>query len=364
MVDDSKSFVAVGSNFTLALSGSPQSGSWYLISDGTNSKDVMFHAALLSTSDVERVYDSIDGSVCSRILACAGNRKPLNVTPEMVETFDGLVANSVPSHLALSAALMLGPYSEPMGNAVSLIQETGAPIQVDNKVAESTIEIFVRGASLIGVTAMQKIFHTFGSSILDQRRGLELAFSIPAESVESFETVPNESLVALSNYLSHANHTLASEAMVEAVADTDATMWPFIGELSMKITESDFVQVAEMLKVPVDLIEESYREFYSMGAREGRHDVSAGMQFHGREADVFALLLVNYGITNIVYTSDNLRSVAKAADRRMSHLTHAQYLAVITHISRYEDPNASASLVLNIAGLPEIGDSFSTPVVI
>ena len=308
-------------------------------------KVVVMFGMTIDKNDVVSVAENLKGITCLRLVDLYAGCQHL-VTDVTIETFNGIVAEKVPSDLALSAAMSLNNENDALPNVISIIRETGASIQVDNTSMESSIEIFLRGVNLVGVESMKKLFRVFGSSIINQRRALEIATKITDKSVESFSMVPEDSLIAVSSFLSVTQDEVAAEVIVDVINDVDPDKWAFIGEISEELSKDNFDKVSSLMNISKDLLSEIFKEFRLT------HNYSHNFGYHGKENDVFALLLVTYGIDNIVFASENIREVLGSKD--FCFVRVAQYVAIVSHIGRYNDPDTPVDLILDLAGLPDI----------
>lgn len=308
-------------------------------------KVVVMFGMTVDKKDVVSVAENLKGITCLRLVDLYAGYQCL-VTDVTIETFNGLVADKVPSDLALSAAMSFNG-DNALPNAISIIRETGASIQIDNATMENSIEIFLRGVDIVGVESMKKLFRVFGSSIINQRRALEIATKITDKSVESFSMVPEESLTAVSNFLSVTKDETAAEVIVDAINDVNHDRWAFIGKISEELSEDNLEEVSALMNISKDLLSEIFEEF----RLTHKYDHSFG--YSGKENDVFALLLVTYGIDNMACASENIREVLGSRD--FCSVRVAQYVAIVSHIGRYDDPDTPVDLILDLAGLPDIG---------
>lgn len=321
----------------------------------------------VSRESMVTIFESFGRATCSR-LKVADWYHGATFDVNMLQTFEGLVDDKVPADFALAAVIMMSHVAKQEGleticlpDAVSLIKQSGATIQIDNETLLSSVEVFLCGSLYVGAESMQKLFRVFGVSLESQKTALETASKITRKSAESFSMVPDSSVFAVKELLSYVNDSSASDMIVESIMEVSGDIWPKVGVCLRSI--GVWVENGEYSKISseAELNGETYRLYKRALYLSNKFSLE---DFYDREDKrvqcfnlMFSILLMSYGAENIKVTLDRLvESKSDSPDESdydtlLRHFRALEFFAVAAYSGSNDDYSMPVDMVLDFYGL-------------
>lgn len=332
--------------------------------DSVNTSKIVL-ANEVDTSVLSEIFEGIGANSVNN-LPSSRALSSFVVTPAMVETFHGLVDVGMPFDLAFDSASR--SRNKVFADAVSLIRETGARLLVDNNNLKNSVGLFITTADNTDVETAQRLFKVFGSSI-EQQSTASVVSEMIQNCVDEFSLVPDEAIIPTVELLRTTRKDSEILAIIEMVSDVPVSSWPVIGAASETIntivptvgtaSSSLFGGFEDESKIPfysdfnvsLDKIVEQYAFFYDRVVR-GKSEFDRLIPDPSRRvkyAAIFMALVAAYGFDVIERTVNKLN-----LDENRDRFDVLQFVAVASHIGRYDDEDTPVHIILDLAGLPDI----------